>query len=102
MKCNKCNHTLPDDSVFCQYCGSRRSLFEREETPHTPSAAPRHYKLAPITDPTPREMLNNISIETITDEDERQNLEQYKKLPKLVTLLMLSWKKNPNNFTDFL
>ena len=79
MKCNKCNHTLPDDSVFCQYCGSRRSLFEREETPHTPSAAPRHYKLAPITDPTPREMLNNISIETITDEDERQNLEQYKK-----------------------
>ena len=23
MICNKCNHKLPDDSEFCQYCGSR-------------------------------------------------------------------------------
>ena len=23
MKCTKCNHTLPDDSEFCQYCGAR-------------------------------------------------------------------------------
>lgn len=23
MKCMKCNHALPDDSVFCQYCGNR-------------------------------------------------------------------------------
>lgn len=23
MKCTKCNHSLPDDSEFCQYCGSR-------------------------------------------------------------------------------
>ena len=28
MFCNKCNHKLPDDSAFCQYCGNR---IEKEE-----------------------------------------------------------------------
>ena len=25
MKCIKCDHSLPDDSLFCQYCGSEQS-----------------------------------------------------------------------------
>ena len=35
MKCTKCNHILPDDSEFCQYCGSRI-----EKTVGMPQAAP--------------------------------------------------------------
>lgn len=31
MKCNKCNHTLPDDSEFCQYCGNRITGFAVSE-----------------------------------------------------------------------
>lgn len=28
MQCMKCNHVLPDDSEFCQYCGSRIEKIE--------------------------------------------------------------------------
>ena len=26
MKCLNCNHTIPDDSDFCQYCGHELKL----------------------------------------------------------------------------
>ena len=31
MKCNKCNHILPDDSEFCQYCGNKITGFTVSE-----------------------------------------------------------------------
>ena len=35
MKCNKCGKTLPDDSTFCQFCGSKIEIATApaEETP---------------------------------------------------------------------
>ena len=33
IKCNKCNSQIPDDSEFCQYCGTSVSL--TSPTQHT-------------------------------------------------------------------
>lgn len=41
MKCNKCGHILPKDSVFCQYCGSNIEQLQKEkETVVVPKNAP--------------------------------------------------------------
>ena len=32
MICPKCNHRLPDDSEFCQYCGYRIEKAETQQT----------------------------------------------------------------------
>ena len=38
MVCNKCNHKLPDDSAFCQYCGNKITVAETKNVsvPVTP------------------------------------------------------------------
>lgn len=46
MKCNKCGYTLPDDSVFCQYCGV--TLEQSPEKPMEVPAEPVIEKPIPI------------------------------------------------------
>ena len=36
MKCSQCGHVLPEDSVFCQYCGSKALVKEVAMEPKTP------------------------------------------------------------------
>ena len=31
MICTKCNHKLPDDSEFCQYCGNKIETLQKKE-----------------------------------------------------------------------
>lgn len=40
MKCSYCNHQLPDDSEFCQYCGNK--LDKESNTTETTNEAPKH------------------------------------------------------------
>lgn len=39
MKCLNCNHTLPDDSDFCQYCGTKLNSISSNNTQETLSTA---------------------------------------------------------------
>lgn len=36
MLCNKCKHTLPDDSEFCQYCGNELEVVDKADISDMP------------------------------------------------------------------
>ena len=69
MICNKCNHTLPNDSVFCQYCGAELEKpavvaeAPKESTPpvekHTPAPVAAHDEPC-IVDMSPQDALKTI------------------------------------------
>lgn len=66
MICTKCNHRLPDDSEFCQYCGNRveemvvQPVDTLVEEPDVVSVAPVVEDEPNIDDMTPDEALNAI------------------------------------------
>ena len=48
MFCNKCKQKLPDDSEFCQYCGSK---IEHAESVEVPGTTPDEATIAEYADP---------------------------------------------------
>ena len=53
MTCNRCNHKLPDDSEFCQYCGNKiEKVIEPIEVEEVPQVAETPIVASPTSTPT--------------------------------------------------
>lgn len=90
MKCPKCNHTLPSDSEFCQYCGSRiekpvtPSVAEKKEEPAAAIAPPAPVVATPAPEAPKQPSLIEDKVEVVPDvEEPKVNASQLPDLGKM-------------------
>ena len=60
MICTKCNHKLPDDSEFCQYCGNKIETLQEKEIVSDELTETSEMELPDLENATPAEALEAI------------------------------------------
>lgn len=82
MKCNKCQHSLPDDSAFCQYCGNpivAESVPNKENAAVDPAMSAQKVVMAVPVAPvelTPKDLSESPAIIYEDQPEESMNIEK--------------------------